>query len=116
MAVNWQNVGLRLKTLGPDGKYLPVITGRESDEDLREMVLQMSQSCPLNLACLHCPFRILQGLSYASLNKTVAGLDRTGCLELFALESACRNQVAAQCLHKPKSQFGPASPGTAPAE
>ena len=116
MAVIWQNVGLRLKTLGPDRKYLPVITDRESDEDLREMVLQMSQSCPLNLACLHCPFRILQGLSHASLNNTVAVLDRTGCLELFALENACRNQAEAPCLHKPKRPSGSVRPGTASAD
>ena len=116
MAVNWHAVGRRLSTPGPDGKYLPAITGRETDEDLREMVFLMSQSCPLNLACLHCPFRILQGLSHASLNKTVAGLDRTGCLELFALENACRNQAEAPCLHKPQRPFGSVRPGTATAD
>jgi hypothetical protein len=116
MAVHWQKLGLRLTTPGPDGKYLPAITGLERDEDLREMVLQMSQSCPLNLACLHCPFRALQGLSHASLNNAVAGLDRTGCLEFFALEYACRNQAAAQCRHKPSSPSGAVTPGTARAE
>jgi hypothetical protein len=97
MAVNWHAVAQRLTTPGPNGQPLPAITGQESDADLREMILQMSGACPLNHSCLHCPFRILQGLSYSSLNKIVDSLDRASCLELFNLEQACRSDPEGHC-------------------
>ena len=100
MAVHWQAVSARMTTLGPDGKLLSAITGAERDENLREMVLRMSEGCPLERCCLHCPFRILQSLSCSALKKLVAGLDRPALLELFRMERECRNHPQGQCLQR----------------
>lgn len=97
MAVNWQAVAKRVTTLGEDGKYLPAITGDESLEDLREMILHMSEACPLGQNCMYCPFRIMQGLSSTTLEELITGLDRLGCLDLFAMEHACRNDPQGKC-------------------
>ncbi len=97
MASNADAIVARVNTVGPDGKLLPATTGKESEAELKEMVLWFTEKCPRQQYHQHCPFRILEGLSYNSLQNLVNGLSREAALGLFELEHICRNQQPKKC-------------------
>ncbi len=82
----------RLAACGPQGQALSLITGQESLEQLRELIIQYAASCPANETHLVCPFHIMGTLSYSSLTTLVNRLPRQACLDLFEMEQRCRSQ------------------------
>ena len=97
MASNADAIVARVNTVGPDGKLLPATTGKESEAELKEMVLWFTEKCPRKQHHQHCPFRMLEGLSYTSLQDVVDGLSREAALGLFELEHICRNNQPKIC-------------------
>ena len=94
----------RLAARGPNGEPLALITGKESLEELKSMVLQFSQACPAKQASLECPFHIMGTLSHATLTTLVESLSRETCLDLFQMELDCRSQANSPCQQPPKSK------------
>ena len=93
MVFRLDQIKFRILTKGLDGKFPPIITGEESDEDLRRLALEVPVSCPLHEQHDHCPFMILGGLSRHVVHDLVAGMNREALLFLFASEHECRNRA-----------------------
>jgi len=74
-----------------------LITGQETLEELRNLIIQFSQACPAKQTHFQCPFFIIGTLSYASLTKLVNNFPREACLDLFQMEWNCRSQAMAPC-------------------
>jgi hypothetical protein len=87
----------RVKARGPNGECLSLLIGDEPLADLRVMVMEMSQLCPAGKNHEYCPFRVLSGLSYATLTKLIENMPRESCLNLFELELNCRAQAEGAC-------------------
>ena len=87
----------RLAARGPNGEPLTWITGQESLEELRQMIIQFSNSCPAKQTHLECPFHIMGTLSHASMTTLVESLSHESCLALFQMELECRSQINNPC-------------------
>jgi len=87
----------RLATRGPAGEFLPLITGRESLEELRQLIIELSLACPAEPCRSACPFHVMGTLSHASLTTLVNSLPRKACEDLFQMELESRSQAAAPC-------------------
>ena len=87
----------RLTSRGSQGEPLSLITGKESVEELRELIVDFSEACPAGQNHPHCPFRILSGLSYDSLEKLVKSMPRETCVAFFEQELKCRTQADLRC-------------------
>jgi hypothetical protein len=94
----------RAATKGPQGESLSFINGDESEADLKELIVTLTRRCPLGNTHFQCPFRILSGLSYASIIRTVQGLPHEACLQLFEMERECRASLTIPLL--PPRQTG----------
>jgi len=95
----------RLAARGPAGELLSLITGQESVEELRELIIELSQDSLVQPNQLHSPFHIIGTLSYASMTTLVNNLSHKACLELFRMELECRVlAVAPNSLPEPGAQ------------
>ena len=74
-----------------------MLTGRETDAELRELVMKFSQQCPVGELNRNCPFYTLSGLHYASLKSIVDGMRRESMLGMFEDELQCRKLHSDQC-------------------
>jgi hypothetical protein len=92
MAANANVIAARLLAKGQDGRPLPAVSGEETDEQLRQLVFDMSGKCPVGKNHPHCPFNMLGGLSRTSLRTFVTAMNRQALLNLFDLERNCRCQ------------------------
>jgi hypothetical protein len=90
----------RIAARGRNGEDLALINGDEPDEQLQEMIVDLSQQCPVSLGNTDCPFYILSGLSYASLTTLVKSFSRHTCLDLFDLELYCRVNHKDKCFSR----------------
>jgi len=93
MALNWDQIAIRLSSCGTDGKYLSAITGDESEGDLRALVVRLAQACPICQEHFGCPFCALRHLYHATLQTWLNGMSRTALLGLFELECEARNRA-----------------------
>ena len=87
----------RAEARGPNGEHLSLLTGSESLEELKDLIVFLCQDCPAWQNHPHCPFRIMSGLSYASLTKLVEDMPHTSCVNLFEMELNCRSQGEFEC-------------------
>ncbi|HUC86071.1 MAG TPA: hypothetical protein VL970_12815 [Candidatus Acidoferrales bacterium] len=76
---------------------MPAVTGDESDDELREMVVEFASEYFGCQNDIDCPFRRLNGLTFNSLRHLLEGMDRPSILGLFDLECESRNREASQC-------------------
>ena len=86
----------RLVARGPKGELLPLISGQESLEELRLMIIQISHACSAKKSW-ECPFHIMGTLSYDSLTSLVNRLPREACLDLFRMELDSRSKYGVSC-------------------
>ena len=96
MDKKWDGISFRLGTVGGDGKPLSAITGEETDEELRALAVSFTGQCPAGRQHCQCPFRLLNAISYASLNHLLGSMNRGSLLELFAMECECRTAAMDQ--------------------
>lgn len=80
---------------GPAGEPLTLITGQESLEELRNIIIKFSEAGSGRQTHLHGPFRLMGSLSHDSLRTLVNGLTRKACLDLFQMEQNCHVQFGA---------------------
>jgi hypothetical protein len=98
MALKSELVATRLLTRGPDGRFLSVLTGEETDDELRALVVLFSQGCPARQHHSGCPFRSFKHLYHVSLTCLINGMTRKALVSLIELECEVRNNnVAASC-------------------
>ena len=64
----------------------PLVTGQESDAELRERIIQLSQRSEGRNHEHGRIFAVLGGLSHATLNNLVNGMNRSRLLALFERE------------------------------
>ena len=83
----------RMTNPGAEGKFSSIITGQETDAELRQMVLEFSNRCPLAQTHAKCPFCMLGGLSRTTLENLVYGMKREAMLFLFDAEHELRNEI-----------------------
>lgn len=91
---------------GPQWEHLSLLAGNESVAELRNLIALLCQECPASRNHFHCPFRVMSGLSYATMTEVVKNLPRESCLSLFEMELNCRAQAGASC-HLLKKQPPP---------
>lgn len=88
---------MRFAARGPQGEHLSLLTGGESLDELKGMIILLCQECTAGQNHPHCPFRIMSGLSYVSVTRLVKGMPHESCLNLFELELNCRSQDEFTC-------------------
>ncbi len=71
-----------------------LIAGNESEETLRQLVLEFSLRCPRGNIHARCPFTLLRGLTEPTREWLVESMDRHALLQIFALEQAIRREEA----------------------
>jgi hypothetical protein len=109
--INQKPLADRLAARGPAGEPLSLITGQESLEELRELIIELSQDSLVQPNQLHSPFHIIGRLSYASMTTLVNSLSHKACLELFRMELECRSlTMAPNPLIEPEAQNGQTRP------
>src|ERR1017187_8979117 len=87
----------RVAARGPQGEHLSLISGNETLEELKSLILFLCQECPAGQNHPHCPFRVMSGLSHASVTRLVKGMPRESCENLLELELNCRSQNELPC-------------------
>ena len=87
----------RLAAKGLGGGPLSLLTGTETLAELRNLIINYSEACPEGLHYPHSPFRMLSGLSYASLCNLVNHLPYDTCVSLFDQELECRAAAVLGC-------------------
>lgn len=75
------------------GRQGSFVKGDETVEELRRLVIAAVKKCPLGRANGKCPYRILAGLGFGTMERTVNGLSREQCLGLFEMELECRSSA-----------------------
>ena len=83
---------IRIAARGSGGQHLSLLTGSESLEELKRAIIHLCQACPASQNHVYCPFRILSGLSHASMTNLVNKMPMASCLNLFEMELNCRAQ------------------------
>jgi hypothetical protein len=78
----------------PNGKLMPVDTGKESDSALRDLAIYFAEGCPASHLHPRCPFRVLSDLYPGSLKTLVNGMTRAALLSLFEMERELRRSSA----------------------
>jgi hypothetical protein len=91
-AINWDAVMTRTATRGQDGKLASVLTGNETDEELRVLTLRFTQHYQFDQGPNFNPFRVLGGLPRETLHKMITEMDREAMLFLFESECEYRNR------------------------
>lgn len=94
MSLDLNEIRRRAQRVGPDNEPLSIITGAETDEELRELAFKMLEACPIGKQHCQCPFRILSGLSWVAARSILKDLSREQLIEFFELERQCRNSRA----------------------
>jgi hypothetical protein len=89
--MNWNDTFRRISSKGQDDTFLPAFCGGESEQELRELVVQIVLNCAVLQTAQECPLRPLQGLFHVTLRNAVNRLSRESCLELLQEECTCRN-------------------------
>ena len=90
----------RLLAQGPGGKFSSLVSGQESEQEVKRVIFRLvqefqhQQHCPAGKAHPECPFRIMAGLSHASVKDLVHSMPLQDCLELFEMELASRTNHA----------------------
>ena len=77
-------------------KNLPVVTGGETDAELQEMIIKLTQKYSACSNRQKCMIRALSGLTFASLDNLVKGFNRDFCLEILNAACACRERDLAR--------------------
>jgi hypothetical protein len=73
----------RLSARDKHRQLLSLLTGKESDEELRAMALQFVEACPVSCRQNRCPFRILGNLYHVSSKALINSMGRSGLVSLF---------------------------------
>ena len=102
--MNWSDTLRRISSKGQEDTFLPAFCGGETDQELRELVLQLALTCSALHAAEKCPLRPLLGLSHVALKNAVNRFDRETCLELLQEECTCRNvHEGCSCRIRPRN-------------
>lgn len=80
----------RLSARDAAGNFMSVLTGNESDAELRAITLQFVEACPVPCEQTRCPFRILGGLYHVSSRALINSMSRSGLVSLFEAEVESR--------------------------
>jgi hypothetical protein len=89
--MNRNNTFRRISSKGQEDTFLPAFCGGETEQELRELVLQLTLTCSAARSLPDCPIRQLKGLSNVTLRNTVNRWSPETCLELLQEECTCRN-------------------------
>jgi len=90
-------IAARLSTRGPDGRLQSVITGQESDAELRGIVIWFIENCSASRENSQCPFSILKNAYHGSISVLMEGMTRAAVLSLIEMEVEARNNQPALC-------------------
>jgi hypothetical protein len=86
----------RLLARGPGGEFTSLVSGQESEQEVKRIIFrfvqefQHRQRCPVGETHPGCPFRIMAGLSHASVKDLINSMPLKDCLQLFEIELASR--------------------------
>jgi len=97
MPTLWDAIRATLSATDRAAEPCSVLTGQETDEELRELALRFSQQCPIGELSRHCPFYLLNGLHYATAKDIVDKMSRQSLLEMFDEERQCRKKHSDEC-------------------
>lgn len=91
---------------GLQEEHLSLLTGQESLAELQEIIIRLSERCPAGDNHHFCPFRLLGGLSHASMTRMVKEMTAETCQELFEQERICRTQAEFSKRNRPPNRAG----------
>jgi hypothetical protein len=82
-------------------KAISAITGKETDAELREMIIKCTQRYSGCTSRQKCLIRALSGLTFATLGNLVKAFNRDFCLEILKGTCACRDRDLGGNGHSP---------------
>jgi len=88
--MKWQLLVARSQARGAGGELLPLVTGRETEAELRLLSLQLAGNCPCGKSHPHCPFRLMSKHSPGSVKHLLETMPEAELRELFVTELLCR--------------------------
>jgi hypothetical protein len=97
MSPLWNAIKARLTAGARQSEPPSVLTGKETEAELRGMALQLCRQCPIGDLHRHCPFHTLNGLPHESVKGIIEQMTRESLLEMFEEERICRKQHADRC-------------------
>jgi hypothetical protein len=96
MSVNWIKLKAVLTEQDANGNYRPAVRGDETDDELREIALEISSYCQAHPCAEHCPFAVLASLGSQSMTREIRQMSRQTLLDFFQMELDCRTHVFLQ--------------------
>lgn len=97
MPTLWDAIRATLSAADRVSEPRSVLTGRETDDELRDLVLHFARQCPVGEFNRYCPFYVLNSLHHETLKNIVGQMSRTSLLELFEDERQCRKEHPDKC-------------------
>jgi hypothetical protein len=73
-------------------KPISAVTGKETDAELRELIIKFTQRYSGCTSRQKCQIRSLSGLTFASLSNLVKEFNRDFCLDILKGPCACRER------------------------
>jgi hypothetical protein len=93
----WDAIRATLSVVNREGEPHPLLTGRETDAELRRLAVQLAQRCPAGEFNRHCPFYTLNGLHHETAKNIVEQMSRESLVDMFEDERQCRKHHRAGC-------------------
>ena len=82
----------RMNSVGEDGKFVSLVTGNETDQELREITVCLIRLCHSEPTSRDNPYLALSYLSWQAFHHLVENLARKDLLELLEQELEARNR------------------------
>jgi 3-deoxy-D-arabino-heptulosonate 7-phosphate (DAHP) synthase class II len=79
---------------GAENTQGDIITGMETDAELRQMIIRFTQKYAGCTSRQKCMIRSLSGLTFATLQNLVQGFNRDFCLQILSTGCGCHKQTA----------------------
>ena len=97
MPTLWDAIKVTLSAVDKSREPRSVLTGRETDAELRELALKFSRQCPVGELNRRCPFYTLNGLHHETIRSIVEQMSRESLIEMFEDERICRREHRSGC-------------------
>ncbi|HUC85776.1 MAG TPA: hypothetical protein VL970_11335 [Candidatus Acidoferrales bacterium] len=84
--IDLNSLAARLLARDAEGRLLSLLTGNESEAELRALACQVVEACPVNCSQNHCPFHMLGNLYHVSSKALITSMSRSALVSLFEAE------------------------------
>jgi len=106
MSTLWDAIKATLSAVNRQGEPESLLTGRETDAELRALALLLIQRCTASQQNHQCPFYPLNGLHHETGKHIVEQMSRESLIDMFEEERLCRKNHRAGCFQHQMNAAG----------